>query len=63
MKRLILIDTEQHTYKVLLTIPEASPQLGISRATVYRRKREGLIKFEKVGRNVYITEAEIRRIR
>ncbi len=67
MKRLILID---HRWSFLIcllggliyTIPEAVEKTGKSRATLYRWRKQGLIKFERVGRNVYISQKEIGRV-
>ncbi len=66
MKRLILIDSRWSFLIRLIggliyTIPEAVEKTGKSRATLYRW-RGHKIKFEKVGRNVYITEKEIGRV-
>ena len=62
MKRLILIDDELHTYMPIYTIPEAVEKTGKSRATLFRWRKLDKIKFEKVGRNVYISQKEIRKV-
>jgi excisionase family DNA binding protein len=45
----------------LWPLAEAAYRLGMCRQTLYRRYWDGEIKFVRVGRRVYVTDAEIRR--
>lgn len=47
----------------LYNISKASKLLGVDRTTLYRWKKEGKIKFIKVGKFHKVSESEINRLK